>query len=404
MIEILGSHPISKLYYGDATATTSSWLEEYSNTVDLVYIDLPNISGYSYKHIQKVGANQGRITHSDSIDMPSSKKEYFLMIEKVIKNCKALLIDTGNICVHTSYKTIAPMRLMLDKIFGKSNFVNEIIWSYEQTGNPSCHFKKCHDTLFLYRKSKEGYFNPIPSSIARGKERRNHMKKNAAPDGRVYYSIITSGKEYKYYEDDLVCIGDVWDDIDVMLDNDRYRYEGQKPEELLERILLCASPENALICDPFAGSGTTGIVATKTNRNFIMCDNSLSSIHLSKTNIASLGKSFQIVWEDINQYSSIPNVKFKTNFSSSSKSIHLDDYRIDGGEKYYSNTLLPTEDTLIDYWSVGRVVNDIYYIDDFDVRTHEKPTLGRYLHIKNLDGICCALTVDVFGNQILHEL
>lgn len=100
----------------------------------------------------------------------------------------------------------------------------------------------------------------------------------------------------------------------------------------------------------------------------------------------------------------MPEVNFTKKFTDKHKSVHLDDYRITGGKKYYSNTLLPTEDTLVDCWSVGRVVDDKYYVDDFDTRTQKKPTLGRFLHINDGKGKCCALTCDVFGNQFLHEL
>jgi len=66
--------------------------------------------------------------------------------------------------------------------------------------------------------------------------------------------------------------------------------------------------------------------------------------------------------------------------------------------------LLPTEDTLVDFWSVGRLIDLEYHMDDFDMRTDSSPILGRALHLKYSKGEKCALTVDVFGNQLLHML
>ncbi|NLB61058.1 MAG: site-specific DNA-methyltransferase, partial [Clostridiales bacterium] len=110
----------------------------------------------------------------------------------------------------------------------------------------------------------------------RGSERRNNMKHNVDADGRVFYSIKSNGKLYKYYEDEPIYPTDVWTDIGHLhqKDSERVNYPTQKPKELLRRILLASSYENALVCDFFSGSGTTAIVAEELNRRWLAVDSS----------------------------------------------------------------------------------------------------------------------------------
>ena len=400
MIEIYKQSPKSFIHLGDSTETMDLWLEKYSGKVDLIYIDPPPSSGYSFKLIQKVGINQGRVTHSEPIIESHGKKEYISMMENVLSKSKMLLKDTGNIFVHCSPRTSASFKNILDDIFGSGNFVNEIIYKYDHSANSLHHFSLSHDTILFYRKSGSGYFNPEPTAKARGTARRHHMKKNVAKDGRVYYSIIKSGKEYRYYEDDLIHVGDVWDDIGEDFENDRAKYEGQKPLELLERIIISACPEKGLVCDPFCGAGTAGAAAARLGREFLMCDGSHFAVNTSKNIVAQSGRPFGVVWGDCDIYETRPEIRF----SFKGMKVHLDEYRIPGGEKYYSDDLIPTEDTLVESWSVGRLAGDKYYVDDFDLRTHENPTLGRYLKVNPGEGEPAALTWDVFGNQMMHKL
>ena len=90
-------------------------------------------------------------------------------------------------------------------------------------------------------------------------------------------------------------MGDVWDDIAPDLRDTRHRYEGRKPDALLEKIVQSASPEGALICDPFAGSGATAVAALKTGRHFLTCDNGFFGVHLAKSNILQYDKPFKVV-------------------------------------------------------------------------------------------------------------
>jgi hypothetical protein len=226
------------------------------------------------------------------------------------------------------------------------------------------------------------------------------MKKNTTKDGKVYYSIKISGREYRYYEDDLIHMDDIWDDIEETASNTRYNWDGQKPLELMRRIISSACPEGGTVCDPFCGSGTTGIACAELSRSFLLCDNSPFAINISKAAISQKKIPFFVDWGERKTYVNMPEVKF----SFKDMKVHLDDYRIVGGEKYYANTLLPTEDTLVEFWSVGQMKYSKYHVDDFDLRTSVKPALGRHLKLSKLNGDPYALIYDVFGNVSMHKL
>lgn len=400
MIEVYKQNPKSSITLGNCREVLDIWLKDFKGRVDMVYIDPPPASGFSFKLIQKVGINQGRITHSAPTSQSFGGDSYFEAMEDVIQKSRELMSDTGNIFVHCSPKTASVFKTMLDSVFGAGCFVNEIILSFGQSANSHHHFGFSHETILFYRKSSDAYFDPEPTATSRGRDRRNHMKKNIAADGRVYYSMSVAGKEYRYYEDDPVYMGDVWDDIEETDDSGRIKYEGQKPANLAERLILSACPEKGLVCDPFCGTGTFGYAAANLGREFIMCDSSHFAVNIAKINIAGIHKPFSVDWGE-NTVSQSPK---KIRFSQNGSKIGLEEYRMPGGEKYYGHDLIPTEDTLVENWSVGNMLDGKYYVSDFDARSFHKPALGKPLKLSGDGGEPCAVTFDVFGNLMLHKL
>jgi hypothetical protein len=124
------------------------------------------------------------------------------------------------------------------------------------------------------------------------------------------------------------------------------------------------------------------------------------AINISKSAISRKNIPFYVDWGKNPITSDLPNVKFSCN----DLKIHLDDYRIAGGEKYYANNLIPTEDTLVEFWSVGQMKYNKYHVDDFDLRTAKKPALGKHLKLSKLNGDPYAVICDVFGNISIHKL
>ena len=260
-------------------------IEAYGGKVQLIYLDPPFGTGDSFP---AKGADKTPLFRDD---MPEDA--YLKWMRIILTGCRELLSPTGSLYLHVDWRMSAKLRLMLDEIFGQDNFMDEIVWGYKSGGRATRFFPRKHDTILFYRKSRRVYFNIAAVGQPRGPERRNHMKQFVDPDGRVGFSIRSRGKLYKYYEDDLVYPTDVWTDIEHLQQKDKERlgYPTQKPEALLERIILASSREGDLVADLFSGSGTTAAAAVKTGRRFLAVDASPVALITLRKRLLSLAAS-----------------------------------------------------------------------------------------------------------------
>ncbi len=201
-----------------------------------------------------------------------------------------LLSPTGSFYLHLDWRTIHYAKIMLDEIFGYNphgngpGFKNEIIWHYQSGGGQSKnYYARKHDTILLYTKSARYCFYPERVAERRGTQKRNHMRKEINTDGRISWTIRSAGRIYTYNEDSLIIPSDVWSNINHLhqKDPERSGYATQKPEALLERIILASSEQHDLVLDCFCGSGVTPAVAERLNRRWIACDR--SDIAIAKT-------------------------------------------------------------------------------------------------------------------------
>ena len=240
--------------------------DELEGKVQLIYLDPPFGTGGAFEFKDKSTV----CAYSDALSIPQLTS----MMRTVLSACHRLLCASGSLYLHVDYRLSARMRILLDEIFGEENFMNEIIWSYRSGGRSTRHFSRKHDNILFYRKSKNVYFNIEATGSLRGSARKNHMKRRADEDGRIYYSIKTGGKEYRYYEDDLVFPSDVWDDVEHLhqRDPERTGFNTQKPLALLKRIISASSKEGDTVLDFFGGSGTTAEAAALLGRSFISVD------------------------------------------------------------------------------------------------------------------------------------
>ena len=187
------------------------------------------------------------------------------------------------------------IRLVLDELFGSTNFKNEIIWHYQSGGRQEKLFSRKHDTILLYTKSDNWIFNADAVAEVRGSGKRNNMKKGIDPDGRVFFSIKSAGKEYKYFEDEKLTPSDVWTDISHIQQKDPQRvgYPTQKPETLLRKIILSSSDDGDLVADFFCGSGTTLAVAEKLGRKWIGSDLSRFATHTTRKRLIDVQRELK---------------------------------------------------------------------------------------------------------------
>lgn len=288
----------NKLIWGDNKFVMSSLLEKYAGNIDLIYIDPPFATGANFKTKIKVGEANQEIVKAHSVieekayrDTWGSGNDSFLsMIYDRFILMHQLLSKNGLLCVHVDYRLSAHLHLMLDEIFGPERLVNEVIWHYQSGGRQENAFSFKHDTIWIYSRGDNWNFDLDAIGITRGDVKRNNMKKEVDEDGRVFFTIKSAGKIYRYYEDEKLTPPDVWTDINHLQQKDpeRVDYPTQKPEKLLFRIVAGLSKPNDLVADFFCGSGTTCVVAEKLNRRWIGVDLSRYAIHTTRKRLLEI--------------------------------------------------------------------------------------------------------------------
>ena len=277
----------NRLIYGDNLLAMAALLAGDEDTpslrgkIDLIYIDPPFDSKADYRTKVKLpGAtiNQKptvleQFAYSDT--WSDGTASYLAMITPRLVLMRELLSDQGSIYVHLDWHVSPYVRIVLDEIFGKGNFVNEIIWTYFGFKRSTArNFPRKHDNIFLYRKSDDAYWKT---------QYRPHSAdylKRFKPDekGRLFRGDVnpTGGGSRRIYLDDVP--GDIvpsyWDDIPPVnpVAKERVDYGTQKPEKLLERMIEASCPPDGFVADFFAGSGTTAAVAEKLGRRWVVSD------------------------------------------------------------------------------------------------------------------------------------
>lgn len=244
------------LIKGNNLVALSSLLKRYEGQVQTIFIDPPYNTG------------KDEFNYNDKFNQST----WLTFMSNRLKDAKKLLTKNGSIFVSIDTNQSHYLKVLLDNIFGKKHFRNEIIWNYNSGGIPDTYFAEKHDTIFWYSNSEKNWiFNKEAIGEVRGNEKKNNMKKNIDEDGRVYFSIKSNGKIYTYYEDDLVTPTDVWTGINHLQQKDpeRLGFNTQKPERLLQRIILCSTNKNDIVLDYHLGTGTTCAVAHKLDRRYI---------------------------------------------------------------------------------------------------------------------------------------
>lgn len=350
--------------------------DELEGKVQLVYLDPPFGTGGAFEFKDKSAV----CAYTDALHAA----ELVPMMKTVLTACRRLLCASGSLYLHVDYRMSAHMRMLLDEIFGEENFMNEIIWSYKSGGRSTKHFSRKHDNILSYRKSKSVYFNIEATGTPRGSSRRNHMKRRADEDGRIYYSIKTGGREYRYYEDDLVFPSDVWDDIEHLhqRDPERTGFGTQKPLALLKRIISASSAVGDIVLDFFGGSGTTAAAAQQLNRRFISCDSGFASLFATRRRLiesqretAMFGecKSFNIVYSD----------PAKSQRLTSAKGL-IELIEADGG---YEATISAHGENACAFLAAGPLEGGVFSAESYSLHPSEGERLfvkkGHALHIVN---------------------
>jgi len=280
----------NKLIWGDNKFVMSSLLEKFAGKIDLIYIDPPFATGADFTMDVVVGDKGETIHKEHSVIEEKAYRDtwgkgidsFLEMIHGRLSLMKDLLSDEGSIYVHLDWHVGQYVKIMLDEIFGRDNFRNEIIWCYHGPGSPGMkQFNRKHDNIFWYSKSNKWIFNDSEIRISHDQKTVENFKKG----------LRGSGFAAETY--DLDAGGKIPEDWWVMAIAGRYPIDGttrigyatEKPLPLVERIIRASSRPGSLVADFFCGGGTLLMGAEKLNRRWIGVDLSRYAIHSTRKRI-----------------------------------------------------------------------------------------------------------------------
>lgn len=234
----------------------------YDATVDLVYTDPPFGTGdVQTMDRKKSGKTVSKIQYCDK------HEDYLDFLEPHIRDIRRVLKDTGTMYLHLDHRWVHYVKVMCDDVFGRDNFLNEVVWSYNFGGRAKDRWPQKHDTILVYAKEM-------------GRHVFNWDDVDRIPYAAPELQYVGRPKEdaEKRIADGQVPT-DVWQmSIVGTASKERLGYPNQKPLKLVKRCITASSPVGGLVLDPFAGSGTTAEAAFQTGRDFIVCDASASAI------------------------------------------------------------------------------------------------------------------------------
>lgn len=263
-------------------------LEELeSETVQLIYIDPPFNTGRKQTRgsaVTKRTETGGRVgfkgrryetIRETVLSYDDEFADYWAFLEPRLEQAWRLLKNTGTLYLHLDYREAHYAKVLLDALFGRDSFLNEIIWAYDYGGKAKNRWPAKHDTILVYVKNPADYY--FDSSAV---DREPYM----AP-GLVTPEKVAKGK----------LPTDVWwHTIVSPTGKEKTGYPTQKPLGILRRIIQASSAEGDLVLDFFAGSGTTGVAAAELKRRFILIDQNPESIQVISERLAAAGVEFQL--------------------------------------------------------------------------------------------------------------
>lgn len=246
----------------------------HAGSIDLIYIDPP----FNTKKLRKLtrlktvqnmlgdrigfGGKRYQTEKNGTLAYADSYADYLTFLEPRLANAYILLKETGSLFLHLDYREVHYCKVLLDGIFGRECFQNEIIWAYDYGGRSKKRWSAKHDNILWYTKSASNYtFNyaemdRIPY-MAPGLVSKEKAAKGKTPTDVWWHTIVpTNGKE-------------------------RTGYPTQKPLGVLNRIIRIHSNPGDIVLDFFAGSGTTGEAAALAQRNFILVDNNRKAVEIA---------------------------------------------------------------------------------------------------------------------------
>lgn len=272
------SDPGSRIIAGDNLAVLRRLPDA---SIDLVYIDPPFNTGRTQVRTSIAtqrsadgdrtgyGGHRYRTTTLGTRAYADTFEDFPAFIEPRLREIHRLLAGNGSLYLHIDYREAHYCKILLDHIFGRTSFINEIIWAYDYGARPTRRWPAKHDTILFYAKDPAHYiFNTDDV------EREPYMAPGlAGPEKAARGKLPT----------------DVWwHTIVSPTGKEKTGYPTQKPLGILHRIIAASSRPGDLVLDCFAGSGTTGIAAHKLGRRFILVDDNPGALEVMTARFAQI--------------------------------------------------------------------------------------------------------------------
>lgn len=307
--EVVGSAPDNNMVIRGECLSACAYLKDHGTRIDLVYIDPPFASGADYAKTVYLRKNPAVAAALSSVDQELdieeiksfeekmygdiwTKESYLNWMYENLMAIKSVMSENATIYVHLDHHIVHYVKVLMDEIFGESNFRNEIIWKYSTSGAYVRNYARNNDHILVYSMNDDYIFNQdrifdyvdYAKKVQEGKEIIDE-------EGILYYMY---NGEKRTFEKQMT---EVWTDIDKIKrdGNEINGYATQKPEALLSRIIRTSSTPGMLVADFFGGSGVTAAVANKLGRRFIHCDIGINSIQTSRDRLSADGAAFSVM-------------------------------------------------------------------------------------------------------------
>lgn len=379
--------PDNQLILGDNLMVMSALLPEYRGRINLIYADPPFFTNRHYS--MRIGRGEdsrrprewqlaeGYPDHWHDID------QYLDMLYPRLSLMHDLLAPAGTLYLHLDWHANAYARLLMDEIFGAAHLLNEIVWIYHGPSPIRSAFNRKHDTILVYTKGDHYTFNvdqvrqPYDSSTVKtfasspkaGFGKVPDLERGKVPEDWWYFPVI------------------------ARLHRERSGYPTQKPEGLLERIILASSNPGDLVADFFCGSGTTAVVADRLGRKFLANDLTFRAIHTTRCRLTAVGSSAFMVRQIAGKGPTAGDTQLIGH-------LHL----VLGENQIYLETDQPED---IDYWEVDPAWDGKTFRSAIQaVRPHGKGNVKACLNFPFKSGKLpvCGRVVDIHGHTCLLKV
>jgi site-specific DNA-methyltransferase (adenine-specific) len=251
----------------------------------LVYVDPPFNTGKAQRRLTLATAQDaagsrtgfgGRTYRSQVVAVSSfadRHDDYLAFLEPRLRETRRVLRDDGTLYFHIDYREAHYCKLLLDELFGRECFLNEIVWAYDYGAKPKRRWPAKHDTIFVYVKDPQRYFFDSDAVerepyMAPGLVSAEKAARGKLPTDTWFHTIVSpTGRE-------------------------KTGYPTQKPLGVLRRIVQASSRPGDLCLDPFAGSGTLGAACDELGRGFVLIDSNPEAVAVMERRLEiSTGRS-----------------------------------------------------------------------------------------------------------------